>query len=49
MEEAVLEMYLQGVSTRKVEQITGRLSGVNGDILGGSRIAQRLEQVRGQP
>ena len=43
LEEAVLEMYLQGVSTRKVEQITGRLSGVQISKDATSRIAQRLE------
>lgn len=44
MEEAVLEMYLQGVSTRKVAQITGRLSGVKISKDATSRIAQRLEE-----
>lgn len=43
MEEAVLEMYLQGVSTRKVAQITGRLSGVKISKDATSRIAQRLD------
>lgn len=43
MEEAVLEMYLQGVSTRKVAQITGRLSGARISKDATSRIAQRLE------
>lgn len=45
MEEAVLEMYLQGVSTRKVEQITGRLSGVKISKDAVSRIAARLEEA----
>lgn len=44
MEEAVLEMYLQGVSARKVGQITGRLSGVKISKDATSRIAQRLEK-----
>ena len=44
MEEAVLEMYLQGVSTRKVAQITGRLSGVKISKDATSRIAQRLDE-----
>lgn len=45
MEGAVLEMYLQGVSTRKVEQITGKLSGVtvSKDVV--SRIADRLNET----
>ena len=43
MEEAVLEMYLQGISTRKIAQITGRLSGVKISKDATSRIAQRLE------
>lgn len=45
LEEAVLEMYLQGVSTRKIEQITGRLSGVKISKDATSRIAQRLDDV----
>src|SRR5690606_28304706 len=45
LEEAVLEMYLQGVSTRKVEQITGKLSGVKISKDAVSRIAQRLDDV----
>jgi putative transposase len=45
IEGAVLEMYLQGVSTRKVEQITGKLSGVaiSKDVV--SRIAERLGET----
>lgn len=43
LEEAVLEMYLQGVSTRKVEAITGKLSGVGISKDAVSRIAQRLD------
>jgi transposase-like protein len=43
MEEAVLEMYLQGVSTRKVEAITGKLSGTKVSKDAVSRIAQRLD------
>jgi transposase-like protein len=44
VEEAVLEMYLQGVSTRKVAAVTEALSGkrVGKDAV--SRIAQRLEE-----
>ena len=45
LEEAVLEMYLQGVSTRKVEAITGKLSGVSISKDAVSRIAQRLDSV----
>lgn len=45
LEEAVLEMYLQGVSTRKVEAITGKLSGIKISKDATSRIAQRLEQT----
>lgn len=45
LEEAVLEMYLQGVSTRKVEAITGKLSGVKISKDAVSRIAQRLEET----
>jgi putative transposase len=45
MEEAVLEMYLQGVSTRKIEAITGKLSGVKISKDATSRIAQRLEET----
>ena len=40
-------MYLQGVSTRKVEQITGKLSGVKISKDAVSRIAQRLDDVLG--
>ncbi len=45
LEEAILEMYLQGVSTRKVEQITGKLSGqkISKDAV--SRICARFEDV----
>ncbi len=44
VEEAVLEMYLQGVSTRKVAAVTEALSGkrVGKDAV--SRITQRLEE-----
>ena len=42
LEEAVLEMYLQGVSTRKVEQVTGKLSGTRISKDAVSRIAGRL-------
>ena len=45
LEEAVLEMYLQGVSTRKVEAITGKLSGVKISKDAVSRIAERLEET----
>ena len=45
MEEAVLEMYLQGVSTRKIEAITGKLSGVKISKDATSRIAQRLDET----
>lgn len=45
LEEAVLEMYLQGVSTRKVEQVTGKLSGVKISKDAVSRIAARLEEA----
>src|SRR5690606_30930352 len=48
MEEAVLEMYLQGVSTRKVEQITGKLSGVKVSKDAVSRIAGRLDATRAE-
>lgn len=44
VEEAVLEMYLQGVSTRKVAAITEGLSHVSIGKDTVSRIAQRLEQ-----
>lgn len=44
MEEAVLEMYLQGVSTRKVEQITGKLSGTRISKDAVSRIAGRFDE-----
>jgi transposase-like protein len=45
MEEAVLEMYLQGVSTRKVEAITGKLSGISISKDAVSRITQRLGET----
>lgn len=45
LEEAVLEMYLQGVSTRKVEAITGKLSGVRISKDAVSRIAERLDET----
>lgn len=45
LEEAVLEMYLQGVSTRKIEQVTGKLSGVRISKDATSRIAQRLGET----
>ena len=44
VEEAVLEMYLQGVSTRKVEAITAGLSKVKIGKDAVSRIAGRLEE-----
>jgi putative transposase len=43
VEEAVLEMYLQGVSTRKVSAITDALSGVRVGKDAVSRIASRLD------
>jgi putative transposase len=43
VEEAVLEMYLQGVSTRRVAEITNSLSGVRIGKDAVSRIASRLE------
>ena len=43
VEEAILEMYLQGVSTRKVAVITEALSGVRIGKDAVSRIAQRLD------
>jgi Transposase and inactivated derivatives len=43
VEEAVLEMYLQGVSTRKVAAITDALSGVRVGKDAVSRIAARLD------
>jgi len=53
VEEAVLEMYLQGVSTRKVAAITQGLSRVRIGKDAVSRIAQRLEEElsawRGRP
>ncbi|KGQ21295.2 IS256 family transposase [Thermus filiformis] len=53
VEEAVLEMYLQGVSTRKVAAITEGLSRVRIGKDAVSRIAQRLEEElsawRGRP
>ena len=45
MEEAVLEMYLQGVSTRKIEQITGKLSGVHISKDATSRITARFDEA----
>lgn len=45
MEEAVLEMYLQGVSTRKVEAITGKLSGTKVSKDAVSRIAARFDEA----
>jgi transposase-like protein len=45
VEEAVLEMYLQGVSTRKVAAITDALSGVRVGKDAVSRIASRLDDV----
>lgn len=48
LEQAVLEMYLQGVSTRKIEAITGKLSGVRISKDATSRIAQRLEETLSQ-
>ncbi len=44
VEEAVLEMYLQGVSTRKVGEITQALSRVRIGKDAVSRIAQRLDE-----
>jgi len=44
VEEAVLEMYLQGVSTRKVAEVTSALSGVPIGKDAVSRIAGRLEE-----
>lgn len=41
-EEAVLEMYLQGISTRKIERVTGKLSGVQISKDAVSRFAGRL-------
>lgn len=43
VEEAVLEMYLQGVSTRKVAAVTERLSGVRIGKDAVSRVASRLQ------
>jgi putative transposase len=43
IEEAVLEIYLQGVSTRKVAAITDALSGVRAGKDAVSRIASRLD------
>ena len=45
LEEAVLEMYLQGVSTRKVEEITGKLSGTRISKDAVSRIVGRFDEV----
>ncbi|BCW93428.1 MAG: IS256 family transposase [Thermoanaerobaculum sp.] len=44
VEEAVLEMYLQGVSTRKITAITEGLSRIRISKDAVSRIAQRLEE-----
>lgn len=44
VEEAVLEMYLQGVSTRKVAAVTEALSNVHVGKDTVSRIAERLSQ-----
>ena len=44
VEEAVLEMYLQGVSTRRVSSITQALSRVKVSKDAVSRIAKRLEE-----
>ena len=44
MEEAVLEMYLQGVSTRKIARITGQLSDVAISKDATSRLTGRLEE-----
>jgi len=44
VEEAVLEMYLQGVSTRKIAAITEGLSRIRISKDAVSRIAQRLEE-----
>lgn len=44
VEEAVLEMYLQGVSTRKVAEVTSALSGVAIGKDAVSRIAGRLDE-----
>lgn len=45
LEEAILEMYLQGISTRKVEAVTGKLTGVSISKGAVSRIAKRLEET----
>lgn len=45
LEESVLEMYLQGVSTRKVEQITGKLSGTKISKDAVSRVVGRFDEV----
>ncbi|MEM8600599.1 MAG: IS256 family transposase [Bacteroidota bacterium] len=45
LEESVLEMYLQGISTRKIDQITGKLSGTRISKDAVSRIAARFEEV----
>lgn len=45
MEESVLEMYLQGVSTRKVEQITGKLTGTRISKDAVSRITARFDEA----
>ena len=49
LEEAVLEMYLQGVSTRKVEEITGKLSGTRISKDAVSRIVGRFDDVFSVP
>jgi transposase-like protein len=43
-EEAVLEMYLQGISTWKIERVTGKLSGLQISKDAVSRIAGRLDE-----
>ncbi len=54
LEEAVLEMYLQAshhptaVGWRKIEKITGKLSGVRVSKDATSRITQRLDESRNQ-
>lgn len=45
LEESVLEMYLQGVSTRKVEEITGKLSGTKISKDAVSRVVGRFDEV----
>jgi hypothetical protein len=41
-EETVLQMYLQGISTRKIERVTGKRSGVQISKDAVSRIEKRL-------